>query len=57
MTRLLGNRAFIQTLSAGARSTAAQMSVERAMSSWARLFRDLLASPRRETTGGLNRQE
>jgi poly(glycerol-phosphate) alpha-glucosyltransferase len=57
MTRLLGNRAFIQTLSAGARSTAAQMSVERAMLSWARLFRDLLASPRRETTGGLNRQE
>jgi poly(glycerol-phosphate) alpha-glucosyltransferase len=43
MTRVLGNRAVIETLSAGALSTAAQMSVERAMSSWALLLRNLLA--------------
>jgi poly(glycerol-phosphate) alpha-glucosyltransferase len=46
MTRLLGDRSLIQTLSAGARATAAQMSVERAMESWAQLFRELLAVER-----------
>ncbi|WP_346232206.1 glycosyltransferase [Parafrigoribacterium mesophilum] len=46
MTKVLGDSALIATLSAGARATAAQMSVERAMSSWSRLFRTLLTTER-----------
>ncbi|MEO7372794.1 MAG: glycosyltransferase [Terrimesophilobacter sp.] len=42
MAQLLGNRALIQTMSTGALSTAAQMSVERAMSSWSELFDQVL---------------
>ena len=42
MTRLLGHRSLTEALSAGARATAAQMSVERAMSSWAALFDQLI---------------
>jgi hypothetical protein len=42
MTQVLGNRGLIDTLSAGARATAAQMSVDRAMAAWSRLFHDLL---------------
>ncbi|HUG50247.1 MAG TPA: glycosyltransferase [Terrimesophilobacter sp.] len=46
MTGLLGNRTRIQELSVGARATAEQMSVERAMASWAELFRGLLTTER-----------